>query len=80
MKFYAGNWHAATQRSNIGHAQGDKFYWPRAQSFCASTRQQTYESTAGALTARRHFIKKFMFPERLCLFYHLVSESFHRVY
>ena len=60
--------------------KGINFTCPRAQSFCTSTRQQTYESTAGALTARRHFIKKFMFPERLCLFYNLVSGSFLRVY
>ena len=64
----------------LGMRKGINFTWPRAQSFCASTRQQTYESTAGALTARRHFIKKFMFPERLCLFYNLVSGSFLRVY
>lgn len=64
----------------LGMRKGINFTWPRAQSFCTSTRQQTYESTAGALTARRHFIKKFMFPERLCLFYNLVSGSFLRVY
>ena len=64
----------------LGMRKGINFAWPRAQSFCASTRQQTYESTAGALTVRRHFIKKFMFPERLCLFYNLVSGSSLRVY